>query len=97
VKVRRNGEYIDGALWYPGDPAVVWGRDLYDEVAEGDEVVIVTMLYVPDGPVRAREGAEARPPWDDAGGRSGRAAGPQRARVVADLLRELKMYFYSQV
>ncbi len=89
VKVRRNGEYEDGALWYPGDPDVVWGRELYDAVAEGDEVVIVTRLYVPDGPGKAQEGAEARPPWDDGGGRSDRAAGPQRARVVADLLKEL--------
>jgi hypothetical protein len=88
VKVRRNGEYIDGALWSPGDPEVVWRRELYERIADGDEVVIVTRLYVPDGPGKAAEGAEARGEWDDKPVAE-RAAGPQRARVVADLLREL--------
>lgn len=89
VKVRRNGEYIDGALWYPGDSMEVWGRELYDAIADGDEVVIVISLYVPGGPRKEEEGVAAKPPWDDGGGRSDRAAGPQRARVVATLLARL--------
>jgi hypothetical protein len=89
VKVRRNGEFEDRALWYPGDSMEVWGRELYDAIAEGDEVVIVTRLYVPDGPRKAEEGVAARGEWDDGGRRSERAAGPLGARVVADLLEEL--------
>ncbi len=87
VKVRRNGEFEDRALWYPGDPDVVWRRELYDVIADGDEVVIVVSVYMSDGPRKAAEGAEAL-----GGGRSPeevKAAGPQGAWVVADLLREL--------
>jgi hypothetical protein len=83
VKVKRNGEFEDRALWYPWDPDVVWRRELYDVIADGDEVVIVVSDYMPGGPSRAEEGVAARPPWDDGGGRSERAAGPLGARVVS--------------
>jgi len=81
VKVRRNGEFEDGALWYQGDSMEVWGRELYDAIADGDEVVIVTRLYVPGGPRKAEEAVAVRGEWDDGGGRSERAAGPQRAHT----------------
>jgi hypothetical protein len=45
VKVRRNGEFEGGELWRKGDPEAVWGRELYGEIADGDEVVIVVMAH----------------------------------------------------
>jgi hypothetical protein len=79
--VRRNGEFVAGELWKKGDPDVVWRSELYDEIADGDEVVIVISAYVPLGPRKEVEGAEAL-----GGGRSAkgiRAAGPRGARVAS--------------
>jgi hypothetical protein len=68
VKVRRSGEFLAGELWRKGDPKVVWGRELYESIADGDEVVIVVSAYMPGGPRREEEGV--------------RAAGPQGARLA---------------
>jgi hypothetical protein len=68
VVVRRGGEIVPQALWYKGDPEAVWERDLYETIADGDEVVIVKGDNMPGGPRKEEEGAEAR--------------GPQRARMV---------------
>ncbi len=88
VRVRRDGEFVAGDLWTKGDPDVVWRRELYDAIADGDEVVIVVSAYMPGGPRKAEEGVEARGGGQGAEGI--RADGPQAARL-AGLLRQLRL------
>ena len=78
VVLRRGGALVAQALWYNTDPQVVWERDLYDTIADGDEVIIVKSVYIPDGPRKERE--------------DGLAPGPLQSRVVSDLLRELSSF-----